>query len=72
MVKGLALNARHLILVHNHPNGSSKPSYEDVEMTQYLVNVGNLLRISVLDHIIIGSDTDFSFRQNGLLSSSAG
>ncbi|MDJ0614167.1 MAG: DNA repair protein RadC [Rhizobiaceae bacterium] len=68
MSRALGQNASHLILVHNHPGGSEKPSKEDIEMTKVLVQSASFLNISILDHIIIGRDADYSFRQNGLMN----
>ncbi len=45
-----------ILLVHNHPSGDPGPSTEDVEVTRRMVEVGRLLGIPVLDHVIIGSD----------------
>jgi len=52
--KGAILNsAASVILVHNHPSGDTEPSDEDVKLTKRLVECGNLLGITVLDHIIV-------------------
>lgn len=53
-----------VILVHNHPSGDYSPSVEDKEVTELLYNAGNLLRINVLDHIIIGKNGYYSFKEN--------
>jgi len=45
-----------IILGHNHPSGNCTPSKEDLEMTKKVMNLGMLLQIAVLDHLIIGSD----------------
>ncbi len=55
------------IFVHNHPSGVPEPSREDVLLTVRLCEVGNLLAIPVLDHVIIGRGTYFSFLDAGLL-----
>tara|TARA_Y100000034_G_scaffold124422_1_gene172566 strand:+ start:3289 stop:3966 length:678 start_codon:yes stop_codon:yes gene_type:complete len=47
-------SANSIILVHNHPSGSVDPSEEDLEMTKKLIEVGKLMKIPVVDHIIIG------------------
>ncbi|MGA2191849.1 MAG: DNA repair protein RadC [Nitrospirota bacterium] len=64
--------ARHyrasaLILVHNHPSGSVKPSTEDMEMTDNLIQAASDAGIEVYDHIIIGRNNFFSFRESGLI-----
>ncbi len=62
--------ASSVILVHNHPSGDVEPSKSDIETTGGLVWVGNLLDIPVKDHIIISSETYYSFKANGMLHSS--
>jgi DNA repair protein RadC len=56
-----------LIFVHNHPSGDPSPSQRDRRLTRDLVFVGNILQVRVLDHIIIGDGTYFSFAQEGLI-----
>jgi DNA repair protein RadC len=53
-----------IILIHNHPSGNPEPSREDIEMTKILIESGNLLRIKVLDHVIIGNEEN-SFNKTG-------
>jgi DNA repair protein RadC len=60
-------NAAGLIFVHNHPTGDPTPSKSDKRLTRDLVFVGNILQINVLDHIIIGADSYFSFADDGLI-----
>ena len=56
-----------IICVHNHPGGNHKPSQEDKEFTQDLIQAGEVLQIKVLDHIIIGNNSYFSFADEGLM-----
>ena len=64
----LLSNAAAMIFIHNHPSGRVDPSPEDHSVTQKLVEVGKLLDIKILDHLIIGEDSKFfSFRESGLL-----
>jgi hypothetical protein len=49
--------ASALIFVHNHPSGIDQPSYQDTTLTRRLKDVGELVGIPVLDHIIVGRDT---------------
>lgn len=58
--------AASMILVHNHPSTNPEPSREDKAITERLVEVGKLVGIQVLDHIIIGS-TYYSFKENELI-----
>jgi len=60
-------NAAALILVHNHPSGDPTPSSFDIEMTKELVKAGEILGISVLDHVVIGDKKYFSLREKGLI-----
>ncbi|MCB4755947.1 MAG: DNA repair protein RadC [Elusimicrobia bacterium] len=63
----LACHASGVILVHNHPSGHVKPSKEDKALTTATRKAGRLLDIRVLDHIIVGKEGYFSFRERGLL-----
>lgn len=60
-------NAASLVLIHQHPSGDPKPSPEDLSITRRLKEAGELLGISVLDHIIIGDGLYLSFVEHGLL-----
>jgi len=60
-------NASSMILCHNHPSGNIKPSEADIKLTRKLKDAGTLMDISVLDHIIIGDNTYFSFADEGLM-----
>lgn len=60
------LSATSIICIHNHPSGNVNPSNNDIIITKQLKEVGKLLGINVLDHIIIGKDTYYSFNDNGL------
>lgn len=57
--------AAAVIFVHNHPSGDPTPSNEDILLTSRLVDVGKLLGIQVLDHVIIGSHEWYSFADHG-------
>lgn len=61
-------SAASVIFVHNHPSGDPEPSKEDIQITQRLLEVGNVVGIKVLDHIIIGNGCFVSFKDKGLLS----
>jgi len=60
-------NAAAVILAHNHPSGESQPSEADIRVTRELFRAGQLLKIEVLDHIIIGTRDHASLRQLGFL-----
>jgi DNA repair protein RadC len=53
----IAANAAAIVLVHNHPSGDPTPSEADVKVTRDLIRAGQLLKIDVLDHVILGSAT---------------
>lgn len=69
MIYSAALNclATGVILCHNHPSASLKPSSQDIAITKKLKEGGNLLDIRLLDHIILTKDSYFSFADEGLL-----
>ncbi len=56
-----------LIFIHNHPSGDPAPSDEDLQITKRLCEVGKLVGIRCLDHIIIGQGRYFSFADQGLI-----
>jgi len=60
-------NAVSLIFAHNHPSGNPGPSQSDREVTRDLVYAAGVMQIKVLDHIIIGDNTYFSFAGEGLI-----
>lgn len=60
-------SAAAVILLHNHPSGDPTPSREDIQLTQRLVEAGELLGITVLDHIIIGDGIFISLKAKGLM-----
>lgn len=53
----IAANAAALVLVHNHPSGDPTPSEADIKVTRDLVRAGQLLKIDVVDHVILGRAT---------------
>ena len=57
-------SASKVILVHNHPSGDPSPSREDKEVTEKIIESGDLLQIKVLDHIIMGKDSYWSWKEN--------
>lgn len=59
--------AQALILCHNHPSGTAKPSEADIRLTKNMVEAGKVLEISVLDHIIITQKAFYSFADEGMM-----
>ena len=58
------LSASSIICVHNHPAGSIFPSKEDIKLTDKLVEIGKLLGVAIIDHVIITRDNYYSFFEN--------
>ncbi|WKY48748.1 DNA repair protein RadC [Eubacteriaceae bacterium ES3] len=56
-----------VILAHNHPGGSLKPSHEDINVTQRIKQALEHISIKVIDHIIVAEDRFYSFAENGVL-----
>ncbi|MBT3226813.1 MAG: JAB domain-containing protein [Deltaproteobacteria bacterium] len=63
----IQLRAAAVILIHNHPSGDPHPSSQDIDITKRLIEVGNIVGINVLDHVIIGQETYFSFADEELM-----
>ena len=69
----MTANASAVVLVHNHPSGDPTPSKADIRVTRDLVRAGQLLKIEVLDHVILGKRTTersrdyFSMKENGYI-----
>lgn len=59
--------AASVIVAHNHPSGNPQPSQQDAHITQQLVAAGLLLGIEAKDHIIVSSNSHFSFKEHGLM-----
>ena len=63
-IKNKAVN---IILLHNHPSGDPTPSREDMVMTKRVSDIGQMIGITLLDHIVIGDNRYISFRESGYL-----
>lgn len=61
------LPVSYFILAHNHPSGDTTPSTDDILFTKRLAEGGKILGIELLDHLIIGKETQYSFKQAGKL-----
>lgn len=68
-IMGMALEhkAAGLVFVHNHPSGDPNPSAEDQRLTRDLIFAARMLMIQILDHIIIGNNTYYSFADQGII-----
>lgn len=65
-VHAVKQEAVNIILLHNHPSGDPTPSAEDIRVTKRLSEAGNLIGISLMDHIIIGDNRYISLKEQGL------
>ena len=64
----LIVGAAHsFVLMHNHPSGDPTPSDADRRLTTRIKECASLIQINFLDHVIIGTDMQFSFRETGVL-----
>jgi len=63
-----AAGAAAVILFHNHPSGDPAPSGDDVELTRRIVRAGELMGITVIDHIIVAENCYHSLRERGNLN----
>ena len=67
LIEGLRSLAVSMILVHNHPSGEPSPSESDLLLTRRVKEAGDVIGISLLDHIIIGDKRYLSFRQQQIM-----
>lgn len=66
-VEALKAEATNIILLHNHPSGDPSPSRQDMKITQQIKQIGIMIDIPLIDHIIIGDNKYISFKEAGLL-----
>ena len=66
-LKALEVQATSMVLCHNHPSGSLRPSRADEELTAKLKNAGQLLDIKVVDHLIVSDEGYYSFADEGMM-----
>ena len=67
LIRLLLCGASAAILIHNHPSGDPTPSLDDIDTTSQIEESFDLIGISLLDHIVMGDDRFYSFRQNSKL-----
>ncbi len=63
----LQCGASSIIISHNHPSGETIPSDQDIRLTKDLVQIGKLLDLKLLDHLIVTEHKHFSFADGGML-----
>lgn len=61
------LSASYIICIHNHPSGDPTPSKEDIIITENIHQLGNLHAIYLIDHLVIGKNTYYSFYENNYI-----
>lgn len=66
-IEALRCQAVNVILIHNHPSGDPTPSSEDQRLTARIKEAGAILGIRLLDHVIIGDQSYYSFKERGIL-----
>ncbi|MCQ2493095.1 MAG: DNA repair protein RadC [Lachnospiraceae bacterium] len=66
-LESLRMKAVYIILLHNHPSGNPDPSETDIKLTKNIEELGEKLEVRLLDHIVIGDNCYYSFRENNLL-----
>lgn len=69
-LESLRMKAVYIIILHNHPSGDPSPSDTDIRLTEAIAELGEKLEIKLLDHIVIGDNRYFSFREHDLLDCS--
>lgn len=65
--KALLRSAVMLVILHNHPSGDPAPSREDIELTERVEKGAELLGLTLADHVVIGDNRYYSFRENHML-----
>ncbi|MBR2765251.1 MAG: DNA repair protein RadC [Blautia sp.] len=66
-IEAMRYHAVSIILVHNHPSGDPSPSHADIALTRNVCGCGQMMGISLLDHVIIGDHRYCSFKEEGLM-----
>lgn len=65
--KAIILKASALVVAHNHPSDNVEPSFNDIDITKRLSNASKMIGIPLLDHLIIGKSSYFSFKNHNML-----
>ncbi|MBP3458535.1 MAG: DNA repair protein RadC [Lachnospiraceae bacterium] len=66
-MEALSAKAVNFMILHNHPSGNVNPSRADVQMTQKLIEASRFMDIPLIDHIIIGDNCYYSFREHDMI-----
>lgn len=63
--KALLIGCENIVIIHNHPSGDTSPSKDDINSTKRIVEAGKIIGVSVVDHVIVGSGSEYySFAAN--------
>lgn len=65
-ISAMKHGAVSIILVHNHPSGDCTPSSDDIDLTLRTIEAGKNLGVELLDHVILGGDSYYSFKEHGV------
>ena len=65
-------SAAAIVLFHNHPSGDPSPSLDDLQLTDRMIEAGEIMGIQVVDHIVLASHSYFSLQEAGLLAKHEG
>lgn len=65
MKTAILSNAAAIICCHTHPSGDPTPSQEDIQVTERLIEAGNIIGVDVLDHLILGDESYVSLKEKG-------
>lgn len=66
--KAIKNSVAQIIIAHNHPSGDVNPSGDDIATTNRLIEVGRLVGISIIDHVIVSTSNYFSFKDGGIIN----
>lgn len=64
----MKLDAVYIVIIHNHPSGDPTPSHNDIAVTKRIMLAGQLIGITLIDHIIIGDNRFISLKDSGLMN----
>ena len=64
--RAIQVGARGIVIAHNHPSGTPTPSTQDIQITERFQEIGSLLQIQLLDHLVVGRSI-VSFKEEGLI-----
>ena len=67
LMPAILQNCSGIIVSHNHPSGSNKPSQTDIDLTKNIKDAAKLIDVNLLDHLILCENSYYSFADEGLL-----